>query len=334
MLGGRASLSRRAFLRRAAWIAAGGVVKATGIAEAAPQQQVFGSSHHLAWTWEFGEDGDPDYVRESLSSNGLGIILKTHEGVNWMSEYDSSRYAISGPGQIRALATYFEVRNVPFHAWCIVEGVDPLREARMCSDVLESGARSLTLDLEPKEKLNYWQAGSDEAIAFGQELRRLQPAAWISVAPDPRPWQAATVPLREFAQFSNEIAPQVYWRTFDSPANHELFEQHGFPLDPQGLTPEALLSMSYETLSGLQRPIRPVGQGAADLQDWDRFVRHAYSLGMTGVSVWRFGTSEEGLWPLLRDLPSPARTSSASLSETHRPLTDLLNRRLGFRQIY
>jgi hypothetical protein len=186
-------ISRRELLKRVVLAAGAGIAAGSGLVKAAPSTRQ-SSNRHLAWAWQFNEDGDPGDIREVLSHNGLGLILKTHEGGSWMSRWDDSRHGIGGPGHVSRLASFFEDKSVPFHAWCVVEGEDPIKEAQMCCEVLNSGARTLTLDLEPKEGRNYWQAGPEEALAFGRELRRLQPTAWITVAPDPR-WQLAEVPM-------------------------------------------------------------------------------------------------------------------------------------------
>jgi hypothetical protein len=278
----------------------------------------------LAWVWQFNEDGDPDEIRDVLSQNRVGIILKTHEGTDWMARWDESPQAIASANHVRNLATFFELKNVPFHAWCVVEGHDPLAEARMCAEVLDNGARSLFLDLEPKEGANYWQAGAEEASAFGAELRRLQPRAKVTVAPDPRPWQLQKVPMAEFAAFSNEIAPQLYWRLFDSPTNHKFLAQAGFEVGPEGLTPETGLAMCRHALGAFGKPIKPIGEGAAGLGDWDRFVRRAAELKMDGLSVWRFGTSQPELWPLLAGPPEaaapPAQRDAETAAELRRPI--------------
>lgn len=302
-------LSRKINRRRVLTAAAGGAAAAVLTrreASAAPQSNQRGPNH-LAWVWQFDEDGSPELIRWVLASNGLGIILKTHDGTDWMSRWDQSRTAINGPDHVRQWAGFFEAMGVPFHAWCVVEGRDPITEARMAAEVLSSGARSLTLDLEPKEGRNYWQTGSQEAIAFGQELRRLQPNAWISVAPDPRPWQLDEVPIAEFASFSNEIAPQTYWDTFDSRANYRLLRDRGVEVGPDGVTPELILDVTQGALRRFNLPVRPVGQGNADRDSWSRFVSHAFGLGMDSVSVWRYGTSNPDVWPLLQDMRPAAQ---------------------------
>src|SRR5690242_848095 len=121
------SLTRRQFLSRMA----SGLLAATlsptfshwkpRVAAAAavrPLQE----SHHLAWVWQFSQDGAPDAIRGMLAEHGLGVALKTHDGVKWMSEHDKSPDAVSGPAQVARLVEYFEHAGVPVHAWCVLKG--------------------------------------------------------------------------------------------------------------------------------------------------------------------------------------------------------------------
>jgi hypothetical protein len=266
-------------------------------ASAARQQRL----NHLIWVWRFREDGPASDVRQRLASNGLGIILKTHDGSNWMREFDKSADAIGGGADVQRLARYFEDAGVPFHAWAVAKGHDPIREAHMCAEVLSSGARSITLDLEPPEGGHYWQGKDEDAVAFGRELRRLQPNAWIGVAPDPRPWQLEAVPMRQFAAFADEIAPQTYWDMFSSPANYRLLRQRGFEVGDR-MTPELVLEMSKSALGGYGLPISPIGYGDASSDDWQRFVTRAFELQMDTVSVWRFGTAQPDVMPMLQNM--------------------------------
>jgi hypothetical protein len=266
-------------------------------------------SKHLAWVWEFIEDGRPDEIRPLLATTGMGILLKTHDGSSWMGKWDRSYDAIHGPAHVSHIANYFEDAGGPFHAWCVVTGRDPYAEARMASEVISAGARSLTFDLEPKEGKYYWQAGTQEAIEFGTELRRLQPNAHFSVAPDPRPWQLKVVPIAEFAAFCNEIAPQTYWNVFDTEPNHRLLREFGFPTGPEGVTPEFMLDVTKSALAPLNRPIRPVGFGKADSASWQRFVSHSRYLGMSSVSVWRYGIANADVWPLLHQMAPATPTA-------------------------
>lgn len=267
---------------------------------------------HHAWVWQFSEDGSPEIIRDVLAAYGLGVILKTHDGSDWMARWDKSPTAIAGPAQVSGFATFFESVGVPFHAWCVVSGRDPVAEARLCSDVLSAGARSIVLDLEPAENRDYWHGTPDSALIFGEELRRRQPRAHVTVAPDPRPWQVQLLPMREFASFSDDLAPQTYWRNFDNPANYRLLNQWGFPVGREGVTPELVLDMAVGALGEHGLPIRPIAPGSAEPEPLRRFVEHAFQLGMEAVSVWRYGVSRPDVWPLLRELaPRPPEAVAA-----------------------
>ncbi|HEX5370332.1 MAG TPA: hypothetical protein VFY10_13030 [Dehalococcoidia bacterium] len=275
---------------------------------------------HNVWVWRFDVDGHPDVVLEALRANGLGVILKTNDGADWMSRYDKSSTAIVGAQKVREMSDYFESAGVPFHAWAVVHGKDPLGEAQLCSEVLDCGARSMTFDLEPEDEGgNYWQGTDQDALTFGQELRRLQPRARLSVAPDGRPWQIDATPVAQFATFCDEIQPQSYWQTFNSSTNRRYLSRLGYTAGPEGVTPELILDATNAKLRPFGLPIRPIGQGAAGGPEWQRFVEHAYSLQMESVSVWRFGTASPDVWPTLASMapqqpPPPAPATPAPVA--------------------
>jgi len=255
---------------------------------------------YLSWVWQFSVDGSPEDIAAVLSDHSMGIILKTHKGTHWMAEEDDSPQAVSGPDQVSSLAQYFETRGVPFHAYAVVQGIDPQREAEMAAQVLAAGARSLFLDLEPWQ--GYWQGTPEAASVFGQELRRLQPGAFVVTTVEPRPWSLERLPLAEFASFSDALAPLIYWETFNSQPNIDRFEASGFSPGADGITPEFLLDVSVDLLQPYNLPIRPVGQGASpDMDAWSRFLDYASQLGMPGGSVWRYGVTDVNVWPILKD---------------------------------
>src|SRR5688572_30829237 len=95
--------------------------------------------NHLAWVWQFNEDGERAQVRSVLAQNKMGILLKTHDGTNWLGRWDRSEGAIRGALDVQSSAAYFESAGVPFHAWCVIKGLEPIREAEMCAEVLSHG---------------------------------------------------------------------------------------------------------------------------------------------------------------------------------------------------
>jgi LysM domain len=255
------------------------------------------SLRHLAWVWQFNQDGEPEAVAENLAIHDMGVTVKTHDGIDWMSTYDVSSNAITGTYQVERVARTFEDAGVPFHAWALVKGEDPRAEAQLAASVLDAGARSLTLDLEAG--YGFYVGNADTAAEFGYEFRRLKPDSQVYLSIDPRPWRAAMVPLAEFASFSNGWMPQVYWESFNSPANLEEYARAGRPTD--AITPEFLLDSSYELLAPYGQPIYPVGQGASmDTSLWQRFVDHSITGGMNLMSVWRYGVANPDVWPLLK----------------------------------
>jgi hypothetical protein len=68
---------------------------------------------HLAWAWHFGVDGPPERMASILAQNNLGLILKTHNGCDWMSKWDNSEWAITCPGRVQILSNYFERHSFP-----------------------------------------------------------------------------------------------------------------------------------------------------------------------------------------------------------------------------
>jgi len=287
-----------------------GATVATGLGGAAalgastrPARAAASGNFHLAWVWQFSTDGEPNVIGQRLREYGLGILLKTHDGVTWMSEYDTSRYAVTGQPQVQVLANYFEGAGVPFHAWCVLHGADPIEEARMAAAVLLSGARSLFLDVEPHS--GFWRGSPQDAARFGQELRRLAPNSHVVLSIDARPWLRDAIPMKEFGGFINAIAPQQYWKTFDTPANYEKYAAAGHPVPTDGLTPEFLLSVTHAVYGNLGLPIHHTGQGSTkDANEWGRFIDAAFALGNDYVSLWRYGVTPPEVLGILRDKPA------------------------------
>ncbi|MBX7111526.1 MAG: LysM peptidoglycan-binding domain-containing protein [Dehalococcoidia bacterium] len=257
--------------------------------------------HHLGWVWQFRHDGEPAFVRDTLASYGLGVALKTHDGTDWMSRYDPTSNAVASAARVEAFAHFFENGGVPFHAWAVVTGSDPEREARMASDVLDAGARSLFLDLEPHK--GFWAGSPEAAQRFGEALRRLQPSARVVTSVDARPWTIDRIPMSEFAAFSDAIAPQAYWSTFASPDNMVRYLASGEVVGPAGITPAFVIAAAVRRLASYGLPVHPIGDGTATASNgWREFVDASYGAAAESISVWRFGVADPAIWPLLREL--------------------------------
>ena len=321
----RGSFSRRRFLVGAAGAAAALAIDPTAAfarsipptrpAKPHPDAALDAGLRHLAWVWQFRHDGDRADVAAVLAAHGLGVALKTHDGVEWMSTYDPTPEAVDGSAKVAEFAALFEAAGVPFHAWCVVKGLDPVTEARMAAEVLDAGARSLFIDLEPHP--GFWRGTPESAIEFGEEFRRLQPGAWLSVSIDPRPWEIDRIPLKEFAVFSDEVAPQVYWGSFGSPGNLRKYRIAGEEPPEGGVTPRFVLDAAMRKLSAFDLPFHPIGDGTiAGGDEWTEFLEQSFAYEAESVSVWRFGVVDDDVWRLLKDTPPRPLTYTVQPGDT------------------
>ena len=258
---------------------------------------------HLVWVWQFRHDGDPTEIRDRLAANGLGVILKTHDGADWMSEFDDTATAVYGPQAVSEFARFFEDGGVPFHAWALVKGREPQVEAQMAADVLSAGARSIYLDLEAHE--GFWEGTDVAAGIFGEQLRLKQPNARISTSIDPRPWEIDRIPLQIFSEFSDELSPQAYWGFFNDVHNARKYRSSGSIVPDTGISPSFVVSTMMERLAEFGRPVHPVGDGTVtDIEGWREFIEHSYqTAGAETVSLWRYGVATDEMLALLRDTP-------------------------------
>lgn len=309
-------MNRRSLMGAAAGMGLGALLLkggSDGCAAALAEDTALPIKHNM-WVWRFDVDGDLNEVLARVKSSGMGVLLKCFEGPDWMAKHDSSPTSVRGPAQVRWFADFFESQGVPFHAWGVVKGQDVVGEAQVSSEVLNSGARSLTFDLEPAENQHYWHGTPESALQFGHEVRKRQPMAQLAVAPDARPWQIDAVPTAEFATFVNAIMPQSYWQTFNSPTNLRYMRERGYEVGGEGMSPELILNATAHKLAPFGLPIRPIGQGTAGAGDWQRFIHHAYQLGMDSVSVWRYGTTNNEIWETLGRMqpPQPAAPQVAA----------------------
>ncbi|HEX5479495.1 MAG TPA: hypothetical protein VFY79_07215 [Dehalococcoidia bacterium] len=319
-------LTRRGFLAGTAVATLGGAAITMMGAECTPaiirrvvQAKTAGPPHHRAWVWQFSIDGDPQQIAANLGANGVGIMLKTHDGLDWMSTFDAHPSAVTGPAQVSSLAHMYEARGVPFHAWCVVKGIDPVAEANMAADVLAAGARSLTLDLEGGA--GFWVGSADAAAQYGAQLRARSPYGRVDISIDPRPWRINLVPMPQFIDMCDGISPQCYWDTFNSQSNIDLYRANGYA-STAGMTPEFLMSATADILAGYDRYVIPAGQGASTTTMFSRFVRAAWNNGMGTVSCWRYGVTPYDTLAYLGQnhaglAPQPARTPTRTPTAGH-----------------
>ena len=114
------------------------------------------------------------------------------------------------------------------------------------------------------------------------------------------------MPMKEFVAISDEIAPQSYWKTFNTPANYTRFAESGYPVPPEGITPEFLLAVGNAVLAPYGKPIVHTGQGATNEgNEWRTFITSSFGRGSDHVTVWRHGVTPPLILDVLRELPPP-----------------------------
>ena len=260
---------------------------------------------HGVWVWQFTDEGHANDIAAKLGQLGLAAIVKTHDGTDWMSTYDRVPGAIDGPGGVATMAAVFEQYGVPLHAWAVVKGIDPAREAAMAADVLDAGARSITLDLESYD--GFWAGRPQDALLFGEELRARNQDGRVDVAIDPRPWRMLEVPLGEFAAFCDGIRPQLYWDILNTPDNVSAYTYMGFEPPEGAITPEFMVESSAALLAPFDRWIVPIALGSPhDPSAWARFQSAAWEHQMHAVNVWRYTTTSPAVFEYLGAYPAGA----------------------------
>lgn len=324
-------ISRRTFLAGSALTA--GAFATLGLSQCDPalirrvQQNKDGvpAPHHNVWIWQFSSDGPLDVIAGAVGGKKLGVLIKTHDGTDWMSKYDHAPDAITDVNRFANVVRYFEDRGIPCHAWCVVKGLDPDGEANMAADVLAAGARSLVIDLEGSS--GFWSAGPAEADRFGAVLRARSPFGRVDVSIDPRPWRINLAPMQQFAPFIDGIWPQIYWDTFNTPGNADGYNGSGFPVPSTGITPEFLVDVTAQVLAPYERDIIAVGQGAAaDPATWPRFAHRLWEKQIFSMSVWRLGVTRAETIQYFADNPpgveprAPAPTPTPNASATRTPM--------------
>ena len=184
-----------------------------------------------------------------------------------------------------------------------MKGRNPEKEAKLASQVLDAGARSIFLDLEPHP--GFWTGKRRDAWLLGEALRKAQPNARISTSIDARPWTFGRIPLQDFVDFSDEIAPQMYWGSFTSQEHVKEYQRIGdLTAKRKTVTPTVVVSAAMTRLWAYGLPIHPIGDGTVSSRTrWREFMRAAYASEVQSVSVWRYGVAHERIWKLLQDTP-------------------------------
>ena len=228
------------------------------------------------WHWS-GRSVPEDTIQQMLDNikrrtpNVNQVWVKITDSVYWMSEYDHSDLAIHGPDSVDEWVRACRARGIEFHTWCVPHGLDIERETSIIAAACKRpGVGSLVLDIEPHA--GYWQGGAENIRPFMMRLRQeLGTRFHIGISIDPRSHHHHRIFPNDWMPFIDSLHPQTYWKTFR-------------------VTPEEALQSVQTVWGGYDKPIIPVFQGAAPLQEQtEAHTLAVQQYGMKGMSWWRYG---------------------------------------------
>jgi hypothetical protein len=239
--------------------------------------------------WQFNRD----YPAEILPDASLpvtNVYIKTHDGTDWMSTYDPSPHAVSGPASIQNLIDIYADQGVEVSAWFVPKGTDFNGQVARAIEVIDAGVKALYADVEPYQGFCYLDCHA-LAEQFWARVHQLRPNAVLGVIYDPRPWWWEQQALSEWFASSDVALPMCYWESYtgQKPWN-----------EPAGCVVQAHADL--KTLApGHSLEYYPMLQGNSTPDRFQAALDAAGRLGTSNVSVWRRGVTSNDVWNMVAD---------------------------------
>lgn len=246
--------------------------------------------------WQFNVDY-PGANADDANLRVSTVYIKTHDGTDWMSVYDQTPEAVTGPDAVRRLVDAYAAKGIGVVAWFVPKGTDIEGQIQKAEQVLDSGVMGLYADLEPYDGFCNWDCGF-LADNFWWRLRQERPNAHLGVIYDPRPahWdQSATA--RWFA-VADAALPMCYFDTF---------VDQGVWYDPAGCVNQAYADLNALS-PGRALEYVPMLQGDTTPERFAAAVEAAKAVGASRVSIWRRGVVSPAVWAVAAtqaDAPPP-----------------------------
>jgi murein DD-endopeptidase MepM/ murein hydrolase activator NlpD len=200
------------------------------------------------------------------------IFVKVGDGSSWQGNFDSGDMAVNGPNDVARWVQELGKAGIEFHAWVVLKGVDVDGEANiMIQTANVPGVKSIILDVEPYE--NYWEVGPEPVSQLMRKVRAGVPDGFhLGLCIDPRRLHYKSVFPDEWHPFVDSVHTMSYWRTFRRSVEDTLRE-------------------TYEVWGGYGKPLYPILQGSATVQEQKNAISLATTqYGAKGLSWWRYGT--------------------------------------------
>jgi hypothetical protein len=275
---------RNLYVRLLTLLAAGALAavlhSGAGPAEAAPGLSI------EPMVWQF----DRDYGAGIPDDNVLPVDtvqIKTHDGTDWMSTYDTSPLAISGPDAVRQSVERYKAQGIDVAAWFVPMGTDYDRQVQMAIEVIDAGVSALYADIEPFDGFCNQECPA-LAQNFWPRVRAARPDARLGVVYVPLPEWRDVSDTAGWLATADVALPMCYWVDFEGSPPFD---------DPEGCVRQA--KADIDALVGHPLEYMPVLSGDSSWPDFQRAMDAAMSLGSTSVSIWRRGVVHPDVWNVI-----------------------------------
>lgn len=250
------------------------------------------------------EDGDPelttiavdpfvwqlnkDYSEDTPSDTSLPIsrvLIKTHDGTDWMSTYDEHPNAISGPQALKSMKNVYTAQGIEVVAWFVPKTTDVDKQLEMAKAVIDTGVTALYADVEPFAGFCYPDCAY-LADTFWKQLRQQRPNATLGVIYDPREQWIEPEAAAKWLKNADVALPMCYW---------ESYYGKGPWADPAGCVIQGYYSLrSMANIDDMH--YEPALQGDATPARFTKALDAALDLGSERVAVWRRATVLPETW--------------------------------------
>lgn len=229
-----------------------------------------------------------DYPEGSPSDTSLPItrvLVKTHDGTDWMSTYDNHPNAISGPAALKTLKNSYNAQGIEVAAWFVPKTTDVATQLAMAKAVIDAGVTTLYADVEP---FAGFCLPNCEYLAdtFWKQLREQRPNATLGVIYDPREWWLDAEAAPKWLKYADVALPMCYW---------ESYYGQGPWGDPAGCIIQGYYSMRSMAGNPDMR-YEPAFQGDATPERFTKALDAALDLGSERVTVWRRASVSQATW--------------------------------------
>ena len=242
---------------------------------------------------------DRDYPGANQDDTQLPIkdvYIKTHDGTDWMSTYDTNPQAISGPTALKNLMAAYQSQGIGVAAWFVPKGTDVDAQVAMAEQVIDSGVKALYADAEHYAGFCTTNC-SFLATTFWTRLRAERPNAVLGVIYDPRPqhWDASAT--AQWLASADVALPMCYWESYTDQVPWS---------DPKGCVDRAHADLAV-LAPGRTLQYAPILQGNTSAVRIQQGMRAAFMNGTEQMSIWRRGVTPADVWSAIGLVVKPVR---------------------------